>query len=98
MATQTPGYKLHSPEIGERFQDFYNACDEQGAPDTKTRELLMVALACISRCPHCTEEHIRAALEVGATKDEVAEALLIALYWAKQVYERHFCSDLARIS
>jgi hypothetical protein len=26
----TPWYVLHSPEIGETFQDFYEACSEKG--------------------------------------------------------------------
>ena len=100
MTTQTPWYTRHSPEIGSKFQEFYQACNEKGVLDKRTKELLMLALACVFRCPHCTEEHIQRALDVGATKAEVTEALLIAsvegagtqLYWAKEVYDKHLGS------
>lgn len=96
MGEEIPWYKHQSPEIGQKFQDYYQSCFE-GVLDDKTRELLMLALACAHRCPHCTEEHIEKALEVGASKQEVSEALLIAavegagtqLYWAKDIYEKH---------
>jgi AhpD family alkylhydroperoxidase len=92
----TPWYLLHSHEIGKSFQDFYEACNENGVLDKKTKELLMLTLASVFRCPHCTEEHIKEALEVGVTKEEITEALLIAalegagtqLAWAKEIYLR----------
>lgn len=101
MARDKSWYTTHSPEIGEKFDAFYAACNEQGVLDKKTKHLLMAALACAFRCPHCTESHITKALKAGASKSEVAEALLIAavegagtqLYWAKQIYEKHLSGD-----
>jgi len=75
---KTPWFVLNSPELGKPFADFYENCMNKGVLDKKTKELLMAALACVFRCPHCTEEHIKGALEAGATKEEVTEALLIA--------------------
>ncbi len=57
----------------------------------------MAALACVLRCPHCTEAHVKGALEAGASKQEVSEALLIAalegagtqLAWCQDIYVRH---------
>ena len=71
---ETPWYVLRSPEIGKKFQDFYKACNEDGVLDKKTKELLMLALASVFRCPHCTEAHIKAALEMGVSKEEITEA------------------------
>jgi AhpD family alkylhydroperoxidase len=96
-AKPTPWYVLNSPEIGRPFQDFYEACNNEGVLNKKTKELLMIALASAFRCPHCTEAHIKAALEAGVSKEEITEALLIAagegagtqLNWAKDIYERH---------
>jgi len=93
----TPWYVLNSPEVGQPFQDFYDACIKGGVLDTKTRELLMLSLATAFRCPHCTESHIKAALEAGVTKEEITEALLITaveaagtqLSWAKEIYLKH---------
>lgn len=76
--TKTPWYVLKSPELGKPFHEFSEACREKGVLDPKTRELLMTALACVFRCSHCTEEHIKRALEAGASKEEITETLLIA--------------------
>lgn len=74
----TPWYVLNSPEIGGPFNDFYNACSKEGVLDRKTKELLMLALASVIRCPHCTGAHIKAALEAGVSREEITEALFIA--------------------
>jgi AhpD family alkylhydroperoxidase len=94
---KTPWFVLRSPELGKPFQEFYEACKEKGVLDKKTKELLMLALASVFRCPHCTEEHIQAALNAGATKEEITEALLIAavegagtqLAWVKDIYIKY---------
>jgi AhpD family alkylhydroperoxidase len=101
MASATPWYEEQSPEIGGAFADFLRTANREGVLDKKTKELLMTALACVFRCPHCTEEHIRGALEAGATKQEVAEALLIAalegagtqLAWAKDTFREYLSGD-----
>ena len=93
----TPWYVLNSPEIGKPFSDFYNASNNEGVLDKKTKELLMLTLASVFRCPHCTETHIKAALEAGVTREEITEALLIAaveaagtqLAWAKEIYLKY---------
>jgi AhpD family alkylhydroperoxidase len=93
----TPWYVLNSPEMGQPFQDFQDAVAKGGVLDTKTRELLMLSLATAFRSPHCTESHIKAALEAGVTKEEITEALLITtvkaavtqLNWAREIYLKH---------
>lgn len=43
--------------------------------DKKTKELIAVACTYITRCPYCIAGHTKAALEAGATKEEVAEVI-----------------------
>jgi len=94
---ETPWFVLLSPELGKKFQDFHQVCNENGVLNKKTKELLMLALASVFRCPHCTEAHIKAALEMGVSKEEITEALLIAavegagtqLSWAKEIYLKY---------
>lgn len=101
MAETTPWYVAQSPAIGKAFREFYRTCNEEGVLEARTKELLMAALACAFRCPHCTEEHVQRALEAGCSKAEVSEALLIAavegagtqLYWTKDTYEKHLGSE-----
>lgn len=51
---------------------------EQGAIPRKYRELIAIAVACTTQCPYCIDVHSRAAHRVGATREEVAEASLLA--------------------
>ena len=44
MAEPTPWYAAQSPEIGQAFQTFYQACQSQGVLETKTKVLLIAAV------------------------------------------------------
>jgi AhpD family alkylhydroperoxidase len=72
-----PWYVLKSPEIGKPFHDFYVACNTEGVLDKKTKELLKLSLSSVFHCPPCTESHIKDALDAGASREEITEALLI---------------------
>lgn len=56
-----------------------NACDA-GALDHKTKELLAVAISVSIRCDPCITYHIEAARRHGATREEIAETLDLAIY------------------
>jgi AhpD family alkylhydroperoxidase len=94
---RTPWYVLRSPELGKPLNEFHEACIENGVLDRKTKELLMTALSSVFRCPHGTEEHIKAALDAGASKEEITEALLIAAFegaetqldWQKDLFKKY---------
>ncbi len=96
MPQVKPWYAQNS-EFGQAYQEFYNAGINKSVFDDKTRELLQVALACVFRCPHCTESHIKKALAAGCTKQEVTEALLMAaleasgtqLAWLSEVFIKY---------
>ena len=45
----------------------------------KTRQLISLAVAVTTRCDGCISVHSQKAVENGATKDEVAEALGVAI-------------------
>ena len=98
---EMPWFIAQSPTLGKGFRNFYYAVTEQGVLDKKTRELLMMATACAFRCNYCTEMHLKGALEAGATKEEVTEALFLTalegagtqLHWAKATYEKYLGSD-----
>jgi AhpD family alkylhydroperoxidase len=47
--------------------------------DAKTRELISIAVAITLRCQGCIDAHARKAKAAGATKEEVAEALAVAM-------------------
>ena len=47
--------------------------------DTKTRELIAIAIAVTTRCDGCIGVHTDRAIKAGATREEVAEALGVAI-------------------
>jgi AhpD family alkylhydroperoxidase len=47
--------------------------------DAKTRELIAVAIAVTTRCDGCIGVHTDRAINAGATREEVAEALGVAI-------------------
>lgn len=51
---------------------------EDGAIPRKYRELVAIAVACTTQCPYCLEVHTRNAKRAGATREELAEATLLA--------------------
>ena len=51
---------------------------DDGAIPRKFRELIAIAVACTTQCPYCLDVHTRAAKRAGATRQEVAEAALLA--------------------
>ena len=46
--------------------------------EAKYVELICLAVSAALKCNHCIEYHMQAALRMGATKDEVMEAILVA--------------------
>lgn len=47
--------------------------------DGKTRELISLAVAVTTHCDGCIASHVEAAIKHGATKEELSEALGVAI-------------------
>lgn len=67
-----------APEL-EQFAGFIQSAEATDAIDHKTKELMSLAIGVVVRCDHCILWHIDAALEAGATHDEIVDALKIAV-------------------
>lgn len=50
-----------------------------GHLDEKTRQLISLAVAVTTRCDGCISVHAKDAVDSGATKEEIAEALGVAI-------------------
>lgn len=66
------------PKIMEGWREFYGAVMEPGHLDVKTKELIMIACMHATGCPWCIDSHVRKARKVGATAEEIAEAVATA--------------------
>lgn len=67
-----------APEHADAWFTFYKSVKSEGSLDAKTKELISVAAGLLMRCEHCVEAHAKDALRAGATKEEVAEACMVA--------------------
>ncbi|PIP00202.1 carboxymuconolactone decarboxylase family protein [Pleomorphomonas carboxyditropha] len=47
--------------------------------DAKTRELIALAVAVTTRCDGCIAAHVEAAIKAGTTREEISEALGVAI-------------------
>ena len=72
--------RLGAPEVMKAFSTMAAAATLPGTLDTKTKELIALAIAVAIRCDGCVAFHAKAALEHGATRDELMETMGMALY------------------
>ncbi|CAH0497611.1 hypothetical protein NVSP9465_02677 [Novosphingobium sp. CECT 9465] len=72
--------RLGSPDVMKAFSAMAQAATRPGALDARTKELVALAIAVAIRCDGCIAFHAKAALEQGASRDEVMETMGMALY------------------
>ena len=68
-----------SPDTVKGYGALGGAGRHTGHLDAKTRELIAVAVAITLRCDGCITVHTDAARKLGATPEEIAEALGVAV-------------------
>ena len=68
-----------SPDTVKGYVTLGGAGQKTGRLDTKTRELIALAVAISLHCDGCITVHTEAARKTGATKEEIAEALGVAV-------------------
>jgi len=85
------------PTADRAFWDFKSSVFESETLPCATKELIAVAVSTMLRCRHCTRSHMEKALEGGASKAAVAEALGAAwvigsgtqVVWNQEGFEEH---------
>lgn len=68
-----------SPGTMEGYKAIATAHKDGGHLDAKTRELMSIAVAVALRCDGCITVHTDAAIRHGASREEIAEALNVAI-------------------
>ncbi len=67
------------PGVYRGFASLHDAALAPGALDTKTKELIALAIAVSSECDGCIAAHAHAAVQHGATLEEAAEAIGVTI-------------------
>ena len=68
-----------SPDTIRGYQILAEATEKNHRIDAKTAELIALAVAVTTRCDGCISVHAEAALKHGASREEIADALSIAI-------------------
>ena len=67
------------PEMMKAFLDFDGKVFAEGKVSAKNKQLIAVACAHITQCPYCIEGHVKGAKKSGASEEEIAEAIFVAI-------------------
>lgn len=75
----TRSLRQAAPKAWTAFTELHEAAVTDGALPARIKELIALAIAVTSHCDGCIAYHAKAAARRGATAEEVAEALSVAL-------------------
>lgn len=68
------------PDVMAAFSDLGKAVYTDGDLSAKMKELIALAIGVTVRCDGCLGHHAKACLDLGATREEVAEAIAVAVH------------------
>ena len=73
-------YSMMHPKMRRIYGEFYREIyfSEGKTLDGKTQELISIAASLVAKCQGCLEGHMKKAISLGATPEEISETLSIA--------------------
>lgn len=80
LSAQLKNVRSGAPDVMKAFSAVAQAALAPKALDAKTKELIALAISVAIRCDDCIAFHAKAAVEQGASRDEVLETLGLAIY------------------
>ena len=75
----TKTLRTASPDVWAGFGALHQAAVADGVLPAKVKELMALAIAVVKQCDGCIAYHAKAAVARGATAEDCAEALGVAL-------------------
>jgi AhpD family alkylhydroperoxidase len=79
LAGPTRALREIAPDVWAGFGALHKGAVAEGVLPAKVKELMALAIAVVKQCDGCIAYHAKAAARRGATAEEVAEALSVAL-------------------
>jgi len=70
------------PEVMKAFSGLRSEVVKDGALSAKTKQLMMIGIAVALRCEYCLWKHVPEAVQLGATRKEILEAVSTAIVMA----------------
>jgi len=67
-----------SPELAEKFFDYYGKVFEAGALTSREKSLIALAVAHALQCPYCIDSYTNDCLNKGVDETQMTEAIHVA--------------------
>jgi len=80
LSASIGGIRKDIPDVMKGFSAMASAALEDGALNKKTKELIALSIGVATHCKGCIGFHIKALIALGITREELAEALGMAIY------------------
>jgi AhpD family alkylhydroperoxidase len=94
LTVQLRNLRGGAPEVMKAFSSLAQAAVVAKALDSKTKELIALGIAVAVRCDDCIGFHVKAAVEHGASEEEVIEVLGMAIYMGASLSVMYACHAL----
>lgn len=79
MRSQLRAWNRIRPGVGKGFGALSRAAAEEGVLDPRIKELIALGISVAQHCDHCIGLHAETLARAGATREEVADALAMAV-------------------
>ncbi|MCI2399371.1 carboxymuconolactone decarboxylase family protein [Aliiroseovarius subalbicans] len=76
---QIRGLNAANPAATKGFGGLSKAVKEDGVVEFKTKEFVALGIAVATKCESCIMFHVNALIRIGATREEVADVLGMAI-------------------
>ncbi len=76
---QPASYTMVEPCFREIYFQFYKVTYKPSVLDRNTKELVAIAASLAAKCQGCLEGHVKKALKFGASREEISEAIAVAI-------------------
>lgn len=67
-----------SPELAQKFFDYYQAVFQEGALSAREKALIALAVSHTVQCPYCIDAYSKECLQQGADLEQMTEAVHVA--------------------
>ena len=72
-------YRAVAPETAKGFSALHHAAMAEGALDVKSKELIALGIGIAKQCIDCIGFHVIAAKKAGASREDIAETVSVAI-------------------
>ena len=73
-------YRKAAPCAAKGFGALSQSALVDGVIELKQKELMCIAIGIAKQCDDCIGFHVKAAIQTGATREELAETISVAIY------------------